>query len=114
MEIVNSKQTDLVYQKQLLNALQKIVDFRTQLISDAALIANEGKSKEWSSIGAQIKHIKKQVEKGDDINLKIITSILLNIEDPILKLEKNLELKNSIQQTISEQSLKESPIAETV
>ena len=109
MKNVNSKQTNLVYQKQLFSTLEKIVTFRTELLKDAALIANEAKEKEWTSLSSQIKFVKKQVEKTEDENLKVISSILKSIEEPILQLESNLELKNSFRQIISEQSLIDEP-----
>jgi len=103
----NSKQTDLVYQKQLLSTLQKIVDFRTMLLGEAAIIANDGKLKEWPSAASLVKQVKKRLEKADDENLFVIALLLKSIEEPILQLENNLELKNNFRALIEEQSMQD-------
>ena len=108
------QQTNLIYQKQLLGTLQKLVDFRTQLIVEAAIIANDAKTKEWPSVIYQIKQIKKGVEKADDENLNVIATILKNIESPILQLESNLALKNNFRALIEEQSMQEKQDAQVV
>ena len=107
MKIAKQKETNLAYQKQLLNTLKNIVDFRTNLFTNSALLANGGKEKEWSSITSMGKFIKKQLEKTDDSNLRILVSVLTDIEEPILQLENNLELKNLFKEIISKQTLKE-------
>lgn len=106
MNIANSKQTNLVYQKQLLNTLGKIVSFRTDLIKQTALLAMDGKDKEWPSVYSQIKFIKKQIEKNEDHNLQTISKILSELEEPIAELEKQLELKNNFLQILEEESFK--------
>jgi len=105
----SNKQNNLEYQKQLLGTLKKIVDFRTTLISEAAIISNDCKIKEWNGIQSQVKQIKKQVEKKEDINLEIIASLLKDMEEPILQLENNLELKNNFRSVIEEQSMRDKP-----
>ncbi len=106
MKIENSKQTNLVYQKQLLNTLEKIVSFRTDLIKQSALLALDGKEKEWPSVYSQVKFVKKQIEKNEDSNLKTISKILIELEEPVAELEKQLELKNNFLQIIEEESFK--------
>lgn len=107
MKNVNPKETNLVYQKQLFSTLKRIVELRTQLIADASQIANDGKAKEWPSITSQVKFVRKQIGKTTDENLIVILSILKSLEEPILKLETNLELKNSFRQIVQEQTLTE-------
>lgn len=97
----------LLYQKQLYSTLKSIVDLRTQLISNAAIIANDGKDKEWPTISSKIKFIKNKTEKDQNETLIIISQILKNLEEPIIILEKKLELKNSFLEIITEQSFKE-------
>jgi hypothetical protein len=106
MNIVNSKQTNLVYQKQLLTTLGKIVSFRTDLIKQTALLALDGKEKEWHSVYSQIKFVKKQIEKNEDHNLKTISKILSELEEPIAELERQLELKNNFLQVLEVESFK--------
>ena len=105
MKIANSTQNNLAYQKQLLSTLDKIVSFRTELVKNAVIIANEGKDKEWPNLNSQIKFLRKNVDSTEDNNLKTISEILRGIEKPILELEKNLELKNNFLHIISEQTL---------
>ena len=106
MKIATSKQTNRVYQKKLLTTLGKIVSFRTDLIKQSALLALDGKEKEWPSVYSQVKFVKKQIEKNEDSNLKTISKILIELEEPIAELEKQLELKNNFLQIIEEESFK--------
>jgi hypothetical protein len=103
----NPKQNNLLYQKQLYNTLKLISDFRTQLLTEGAILANDAKSKEWPSPISKVKLLRKQIEKTNDENLRVVSTLLKDIEQPILQLEQNLELKNSFRELIEEQSLLE-------
>lgn len=100
-------QSTLAFQKQLSATLKNLVDSRTQLICDAALLANDGKDKEWPTINSKVKFIKNKSEKEPNETLNLIIDILKKTEEPIIKLEKMLDLKNSVLEAITEQSFKE-------
>lgn len=102
----NSK-SSLNFQKQLSATLKNLVDARSQLICDTALLANDGKDKEWPTIYSRVKFIKNKIEKEPNETLSLIVDVLKKTEDPIIKLEKKLELKNSVLENITEQSFKE-------
>lgn len=105
MKIENSIQSSLAYQKQLFNAVEKLVNVRTELIKSAVLLINEGKDKEWPSLNSQVKFLRKNIDKSTDKNLKTVSEIARQLEKPILDLESNLELKNSFVHILNEQTL---------
>lgn len=105
MKIENSIQSSLAYQKQLFNAVEKLVNLRTELIKSAVLLINEGKEKEWPSINSQVKFLRKNIDKSTDGNLKTVSEIARVLEKPIIDLEAHLELKNNFVQILNEQSL---------
>lgn len=109
-----TNQTSLQYQKQLYCVIKNLVDMRTQLISDTAIIANDAKPKEWPNIISKVKFIKNKNEKESDETLKIISELLKSLETPILKLENKLDLKNTFVEIIAEQSFKDNIITGTI
>lgn len=109
-----TKQANLQYQKQLFNTLKSLVDSRTQLISNLSVIANDGKEKDWPTISSKIKFIKNKLEKEPNEILFIMVDVLKNLEEPIIKLEGNLDLKNSFLEIITEQSFKETTLINAI
>ncbi len=101
--ILDSKKTDLIYQKQLLIILNMIMELRIKLFTEAAILANDGKPKIWSSVTAMIKFLEKKGEKNDDENVTVVIALLKSMKQPIVKLEGNLELKNDFIRVIMEQ-----------
>jgi hypothetical protein len=93
---------DLAYQKQLYRVLEKIVDLRTQLLTETAILANNCKPKVWDSPYATARFLEKRMLKEQDENLMTIAPLLKSLIDPIIKLEGNLTLKNSFIEAIGD------------
>jgi hypothetical protein len=91
-----AKQTDLLYQSQLLKIVELGGNFQKNLLKESAMLANGGKEKNWKSEDALKQFfIKKGNDSGDEI-LKKLCILINDTNRKLQEIEKELKLKNSV------------------
>jgi hypothetical protein len=85
---------NLGYQKQLFNVVQKIVDLKKSILTEIFLLANSGKEKKIDTPLGKLYFLKRKQQKLEDVNIKEAITLIKKIDEIIVRLEQNLDLKN--------------------
>ncbi len=95
--------SNLNYQKQLFNVVQKIVDLKKSILTETFLLANNGKEKKIDTPLGKLYFLKRKQQKLEDLNIKGVITLIKKIDEMIVSLEQNLDLKNEFCKDVFEE-----------